>query len=144
MAGGPVRMRDRLVIATKGRFPMGDGHNDTGLSRSHLGRALDASLRRLGVDVYQAHAWDPLTPIEETLGFVDDAVRAGKIRYFRVSNFVGWQPQKAALLTSQAAPIVTVQPQYSLLVRDIELEVVDVCRNEGIGILPGPRSPAAG
>ena len=93
-------MRDRLVIATKGRFPMGDGPNDAGLSRTHLGRALDASLRRLGVDavdLYQAHAWDPLTPIEETLGFFDDAVRAGKIRYAGVSNFVGWQLQKAAL-----------------------------------------------
>jgi aryl-alcohol dehydrogenase-like predicted oxidoreductase len=138
-------MRDRLVIATKGRFPMGDGPNDAGLSRTHLGRALDASLRRLGVDtvdLYQAHAWDPLTPIEETLGFFDDAVRAGKIRYAGVSNFLGWQLQKAALVASDAAPIVTLQPQYNLLVRDIELEIVDVCRNEGIGILPW--SPLAG
>jgi aryl-alcohol dehydrogenase-like predicted oxidoreductase len=138
-------LRDRLVIATKGRFPMGDGHNDAGLSRTHLGRALDASLRRLGVDavdLYQAHAWDPLTPIEETLGFFDDAVRAGKIRYAGVSNFIGWQLQKAALMAGDAAPIVTLQPQYNLLVRDIELEVVDVCRNEGIGILPW--SPLAG
>jgi aryl-alcohol dehydrogenase (NADP+) len=138
-------LRDRLVIATKGRFPMGDGRNDAGLSRTHLGRALDASLRRLGVDtvdLYQAHAWDPLTPIEETLGFFDDAVRAGKIRYAGVSNFLGWQLQKAALMASDAAPIVTLQPQYNLLVRDIELEIVDVCRNEGIGILPW--SPLAG
>ena len=138
-------MRDRLVIATKGRFPMGDGPNDAGLTRTHLGRALDASLRRLGVDavdLYQAHAWDPLTPLEETLGFFDDAVRAGKIRYAGVSNFVGWQLQKAALLAGDAAPIVTLQPQYNLLVRDIELEIVDVCRNEGIGILPW--SPMAG
>jgi aryl-alcohol dehydrogenase-like predicted oxidoreductase len=138
-------LRDRLVIATKGRFPMGDGHNDAGLSRTHLGRALDASLRRLGVDavdLYQAHAWDPLTPIEETLGFFDDAVRAGKIRYAGVSNFIGWQLQKAALMAGDAAPIVTLQPQYNLLVRDIELEVVDVCRSEGIGILPW--SPLAG
>ena len=145
MARGPARMRDQLVIATKGRFPMGDGPNDAGLSRTHLGRALDASLRRLGVDavdLYQAHAWDPLTPIEETLGFLDDAVRAGKIRYAGVSNFVGWQLQKAALLAGDAAPIVTLQPQYNLLVRDIELEIVDVCRNEGIGILPW--SPLAG
>jgi aryl-alcohol dehydrogenase-like predicted oxidoreductase len=115
------------------------------LSRTHLGRALEASLRRLGVDtvdLYQAHAWDPLTPIEETLGFLDDAVRAGKIRYAGVSNFVGWQLQKAAMLAGEAAPIVTVQPQYNLLVRDIELEIVDVCRNEGIGILPW--SPLAG
>jgi aryl-alcohol dehydrogenase-like predicted oxidoreductase len=138
-------MRDRLVIATKGRFAMGEGPNDAGLSRLHLARALDASLRRLGVenvDLYQAHAWDPLTPIEETLGFFDDAVRAGKIRYAGLSNFVGWQLQKAALLAGDAAPIVTLQPQYNLLVRDIELEIVDVCRNEGIGILPW--SPLAG
>jgi aryl-alcohol dehydrogenase-like predicted oxidoreductase len=138
-------MRDRLVIATKGRFPMGEGPNDAGLSRTHLGRALDASLRRLGVDaidLYQAHAWDPLTPLEETLGFFDDAVRAGKVRYAGVSNFVGWQLQKAALLATDAAPIVTLQPQYNLIVRDIEFEITDVCRNEGIGILPW--SPLAG
>ncbi|WP_194891794.1 aldo/keto reductase [Catenulispora pinisilvae] len=140
-------VRDQLVIATKGRFPMGAGPNDAGLTRTHLSRALDASLRRLGietVDLYQAHAWDPLTPIEETLGFFDDAVRAGKIRYPGVSNFLGWQLQKAALLTRfrGLAPIVTLQPQYNLLVRDIEFELVDVCRNEGIGILPW--SPLAG
>jgi aryl-alcohol dehydrogenase (NADP+) len=138
-------LRDRLVIATKGRFPMGNGPNDAGLSRLHLSRALEASLRRLGVDtidLYQAHAWDPLTPLEETLAFFDDAVRAGKIRYVGVSNFVGWQLQKAALLAGDAAPIVTLQPQYNLLVRDIELEIVDVCRNEGIGVLPW--SPLAG
>jgi aryl-alcohol dehydrogenase (NADP+) len=137
--------RDDLVIATKGRFPMGDGPNDAGLTRTHLGRALEASLRRLGVehvDLYQAHAWDPLTPLEETLGFFDDAVRAGKIRYAGVSNFVGWQLQKASMLASAAAPIVTLQPQYNLLVRDIEFELVDVCRGEGIGILPW--SPLAG
>jgi len=140
-------MRDRLVIATKGRFPMGDGPNDAGLTRTNLSRALDASLRRLGIetiDLYQAHAWDPLTPIEETLGFFDDAVRAGKIRYAGVSNFLGWQLQKAALLTQfrGLAPIVTLQPQYNLIVRDIEFELVDVCRNERIGILPW--SPLAG
>src|SRR5689334_16101396 len=72
-------VRDGVVIATKGRFPMGDGPNDAGLTRVHLSRALDASLRRLqvdAIDLYQAHAWDPLTPLEETLGFFDDAVRA--------------------------------------------------------------------
>jgi aryl-alcohol dehydrogenase-like predicted oxidoreductase len=144
LAARPDR-RDAIVVATKGRFPMGEGPNDAGLSRTHLARALDASLRRLDVDVidlYQAHAWDPLTPIEETLGFYADAVRAGKIRYAGVSNFVGWQLQKAALLADDAAPIVTLQPQYNLLVRDIELEIVDVCCNEGIGILPW--SPLAG
>jgi aryl-alcohol dehydrogenase (NADP+) len=140
-------VRDRVVIATKGRFPMGDGPNDAGLSRVHLSRALDASLRRLGTDVidlYQAHAWDPLTPIEETLRFFDDAVRAGKIRYAGVSNFTGWQLQKAALLTQHLglAPIVTLQPQYNLLARDIEWELIGVCENENIGVLPW--SPLAG
>jgi aryl-alcohol dehydrogenase (NADP+) len=139
--------RDQLVIATKGRFPMGDGPNDAGLTRTHLVRALDASLRRLGVetvDLYQAHAWDPLTPIEETLAFFDDAVRAGKIRYVGVSNFLGWQLQKAVLLARSAGrpPIVTLQPQYNLLVRDIEFELTQVCGNEHIGILPW--SPLAG
>jgi aryl-alcohol dehydrogenase-like predicted oxidoreductase len=140
-------MRDRIVLATKGRFPMGDGPNDHGLSRTHLTRALDASLRRLGVeavDLYQAHAWDPITPIEETLRFYDDAVRAGKIRYAGVSNFLGWQLQKAATTTALRGltPIVTLQPQYNLITRDIEFELTDVCRNEGIGILPW--SPLAG
>ncbi len=138
---------DQLVIATKGRFPMGDGPNDAGLTRTNLNRALEASLRRLGVeavDLYQAHAWDPLTPLEETLGFFDDAVRAGKIRYAGVSNFLGWQLQRAATLTALrgTTPIVTLQPQYNLLVRDIEFELVDVCDNENIGILPW--SPLAG
>jgi aryl-alcohol dehydrogenase-like predicted oxidoreductase len=133
--------RDRVVIATKGRFPMGAGPNDEGLSRTYLTRALDASLRRLGVDavdLYQAHAWDPLTPLEETLRFFDDAVRAGKIRYPGVSNFTGWQLQKAVLLTRHLglAPIVTLQPQYNLIVRDLEFELVPVCQHEDIGILP--------
>jgi len=140
-------VRAQLVVATKGRFPTGAGPNDAGLSRAHLSRALEASLRRLQVDhidLYQAHAWDPLTPIEETLAFFDDAVRAGKIRYAGVSNFVGWQLQKAALLAGfrHLTPIATLQPQYNLLVRDVEFELVDVCRNENIGILPW--SPLAG
>jgi aryl-alcohol dehydrogenase-like predicted oxidoreductase len=140
-------LRDQTVLATKGRFAMGGGPNDLGLTRTHLTRALDASLRRLGVDVidlYQAHAWDPVTPIEETLGFFDDAVRAGKIRYAGVSNFIGWQLQKAATITELRglAPIVTLQPQYNLITRDIEFELTDVCRNENIGILPW--SPLAG
>jgi aryl-alcohol dehydrogenase-like predicted oxidoreductase len=139
--------RSQVVIATKGRFPMGSGPNDAGLSRVHLTRALEASLRRLGtdhIDLYQAHAWDPLTPIEETLRFYDDALRAGRIRYAGVSNFTGWQLQKAALLTQhlKLAPVVTLQPQYNLLARDIEWELIPVCQNEGIGVLPW--SPLAG
>ncbi|WP_152365566.1 aldo/keto reductase [Microlunatus speluncae] len=140
-------VRDQLVIATKGRFAMGDGKNDLGLSRTNLTRALDASLARLGVetiDLYQAHAWDPITPIEETLRFYDDAVRAGKIQYVGVSNFLGWQLQKAALLAElRGLPkIVTLQPQYNLLQRSLEFELTQVCENENIGILPW--SPLAG
>src|SRR3954447_22372319 len=84
-------VRSRVVLATKGRFPMGAGPNDAGLSRRHLRDAIDASLRRLGVehiDLYQMHAWDALTPIEETLRFLDDAVSAGKIGYYGFSNFL--------------------------------------------------------
>ncbi|MFC7621746.1 aldo/keto reductase [Microlunatus sp. GCM10028923] len=140
-------VRDQLVIATKGRFPMGDGKNDLGLSRTNLSRALDASLKRLQVDridLYQAHAWDALTPIEETLRFYDDAVRAGKINYVGVSNFTGWQLQKATMVAEfRGLPkIVTLQPQYNLLQRSIELELTEVCENENIGILPW--SPLAG
>jgi aryl-alcohol dehydrogenase-like predicted oxidoreductase len=133
--------RDQVVVATKARFARASGPNDVGLSRVGLTRALDASLRRLGVDtvdLYQAHAWDPLTPIEETLRFLDDAVRAGKVQYLGVSNFVGWQLQKTVLLARHLglAPIVTLQPQYNLLQRGVELELADVCVNEHVGILP--------
>jgi aryl-alcohol dehydrogenase-like predicted oxidoreductase len=117
-------VRDRVVLATKGRFPMGDGPNDVGLSRRHLTRALDASLRRLGadrVDLYQVHGYDPLTPLEETLQFLDDAVRAGKIDYVGLSNFTGWQVQRAVDVAEFArwSPPVTLQPQYNLLAREI-------------------------
>jgi aryl-alcohol dehydrogenase (NADP+) len=137
----------QAVIATKGRFPMGTGPNDLGLSRRHLGDALDNSLRRLGVeriDLYQMHAWDAITPIEETLRFLDDAVRAGKIGYYGFSNYTGWQLTKAAQVAAArgfAAP-VTLQPQYSLLVRGIEHEIVPAALDAGIGLLPW--SPLAG
>jgi aryl-alcohol dehydrogenase (NADP+) len=134
-------VRDRVVVATKARFARASGPNDLGLSRVSLTRALDASLRRLGVDtidLYQAHAWDPLTPIEETLRFLDEAVREGKIQYVGVSNFIGWQLQKTVLLTRHLglAPVVTLQPQYNLLQRGIEMELTHVCVNEHVGILP--------
>ena len=137
----------QMVVATKGRFPMGKGPNDIGLSRRHLGQALDASLRRLGVaqiDLYQMHAWDALTPLEETLRFLDDAVRAGKIAYYGFSNFLGWHVTKAVHLARAAgwtAP-VTLQPQYNLLVRDIEHEIVPACLDAGMGLMPW--SPLAG
>jgi aryl-alcohol dehydrogenase-like predicted oxidoreductase len=136
-----------MVLATKGRFPMGDGPNDLGTSRRHLRQALDASLKRLGVDhidLYQLHAWDPLTPLEETLGFLQDAVTAGKISYYGLSNFTGWQLTKA-VFTARAHgwnEPVTLQPQYNLLEREIESEVVPAAIDAGLGLLPW--SPLAG
>jgi aryl-alcohol dehydrogenase-like predicted oxidoreductase len=140
LAGHPTDAA-QLVIATKGRFPMGDGPNDLGLTRRHLRTALDASLSRLGVehiDLYQMHAWDALTPIAETLRFLDDAVASGKIGYYGFSNYLGWQLTKAAEVAKSHgwAPPVTLQPQYSLLVRGIEHEIVPAALDAGIGLLP--------
>jgi aryl-alcohol dehydrogenase (NADP+) len=140
-ASRPAEITDRIVLATKGRFPMADEPNGAGLSSRHLTRALDASLTRLGLDVvdlYQAHAWDPLTPLEETLRTMDGFVRAGKIRYYGFSNFTGWQLTKAVRLAHElglAAP-VSLQPQYSLLVREIEWEIVPAAQDAGLGMLP--------
>ena len=136
-----AQARDLVVIATKARFPTSDSPNGHGLSRRHLAAALDASLRRLGVetiDLYQLHGWDPLTPIEETLRFLDDAAQAGKINYVGLSNFLGYQIQKYVDLAGGHGLIspVTVQAQYSLLARAIEWEIVPACRAEGLGLLP--------
>ncbi|HSP74895.1 MAG TPA: aldo/keto reductase [Cryobacterium sp.] len=133
--------REQVVLATKGRFPMGSGPNDRGTSRRHLARALDDSLRRLGtdhVDLYQLHAWDPVTPLEETLRFLDDAIRSGKIGYYGFSNFTGGQLTKAVHVARALgfAPPVTLQPQYSLLVREIESEIVPAALDAGLGLLP--------
>lgn len=135
--------RDGLVIATKGRFPVGDGAgpNGQGASRAHLWRALDASLTRLGVDVidlYQVHCWDPATPLEETLATLDAMIASGRVRYVGLSNVTGWQLQRAVLLarTNGWTVPVTLQPQYNLLDRGIEYEVLPVCELEGIGLLP--------
>src|SRR6478735_12400052 len=132
---------EQMVVATKARFPMGPGPNDIGISRRHLSEALDASLRRLGlqrIDLYQMHAWDALTPIEETLRFLDDAVRAGKIGYYGFSNYVGWHIAKASEIAKAHGYTrpVTLQPQYNLLMRDIELEIVAACQDAGMGLLP--------
>ncbi|WP_375387019.1 aldo/keto reductase [uncultured Amnibacterium sp.] len=146
LAAHPTEAK-QLVVATKGRFPMGPGPNDYGASRRHLSDALDASLVRLGVeavDLYQIHAWDALTPLPETLRFLDDAVAAGKIKAYGFSNYTGWQLTKAAWVAKVhgwAAP-VTLQPQYSLLVRGIEHEIVPAALDQGIGLLPW--SPLAG
>lgn len=147
LASRPAEVRERVVLATKARFPMSDEPNGVGSSRRHLGRALDASLSRLGVeqvDLYQLHAWDPHTPLEESLRFLDDAVRAGKVAYAGLSNFTGWQVQKAVDLAERqhlAVP-VTLQPSYSLLVREVEYEIVPACEHNGLGLLPW--SPLAG
>lgn len=146
IAAHPTDAR-QLVVATKGRFPMGDGPNDVGLSRRHLRDALHASLRRLDVehiDLYQMHAWDALTPIEETLAFLDEAVVAGKISYYGFSNYLGWQLTKAVHVARSHhwSPPVTLQPQYNLLVRDIEHEVVPAALDARLGLLPW--SPLAG
>jgi aryl-alcohol dehydrogenase-like predicted oxidoreductase len=133
--------RGQVVLASKGRFPMGAGPNDRGTSRRHLARALDDSLRRLGtehIDLYQLHAWDALTPLEESLRFLDDAIRAGKIGYYGFSNFLGWQLTKAVHSAKALgfAPPVTLQPQYNLLVREIESEIVPAAIDAGMGLLP--------
>jgi len=140
-ASRPTEVTDRVVLATKGRFPLDDAPNGSGLSARHLARALDASLRRLGldaVDLYQAHAFDPWTPLEETLRTLDGFVRAGKARYYGLSNFTGWQLTKAVHLARamNIAGPVTLQSQYSLLVREIEWEIVPAAVDAGIGLLP--------
>jgi aryl-alcohol dehydrogenase-like predicted oxidoreductase len=141
LASRPADVTQRVVLATKGRFPMGDSPNGVGLSAVHLTRALDGSLRRLGVDavdLYQLHAFDPWTPLEETLRTLGGFVQAGKIRYYGLSNFTGWQLTKAVHL-AQALNVpgpVTLQPQYSLLVREIEWEIVPAALDAGVGLLP--------
>ena len=132
---------DDLVIATKGRFPMGDGPLDRGAGRRHLTRALEASLRRLGtddVDLYQVHGWDQAVPLEETLSTLDSFVQAGKVRYIGLSNYTGWQLQKALRLAEMHGwtPPISLQPQYNLLAREIEWELVPQCLDEGVGLLP--------
>ena len=126
---------------------MSDDPADRGAGRDHLRRAVDASLSRLGVDavdLYQVHAWDPNTPLEETLQTLDELVTAGKIRCAGVSNYTAWQLQRAVLTARYEGwtPIVSLQPKYSLLSRDIELELLPLCLEENLGLLPW--SPLAG
>ena len=136
--------RDDVVLATKVRFPTGDGRNDQGLSRHHILRGVHASLERLGtdvIDVLYVHCWDPFTPIDETLRALDDLVSGGSVRYLGVSNFAAWQVMKA-LGQSDArghARFVAGQYQYSLVQRDVEYEFEGLCLAEGVGLVPwGP------
>lgn len=132
--------RDSVVLATKGRGPQGPGPNDVGLSRVHLTRALEASLRRLGtdyVDLYQCHQPDPDTPIEETMATLDGFVRSGKVRYIGCSNFTGSQIVEAqwAAQRINGAPFVSLQPRYSLIARDIETDVLPAATRQGLGAI---------
>jgi aryl-alcohol dehydrogenase-like predicted oxidoreductase len=135
------KRREGVVIATKVRWPMGDSPNDLGLSRKHILAGVEASLQRLGtdyIDLYQLHRWDPGTPLEETLATLDTLVKSGKVRYIGASNFLGWQLQKAIDLSTRLGwePFICLQPLYNLLDRGIEWEVLSVCQNEGLGVIP--------
>lgn len=136
-----------VVIATKARFGTGRDINDCGTSRAHLKRALETSLRRLGtetIDLYQMHGWDPLTPVEETLSFLDAAMRAGKVHYIGLSNMTGWQLQ-LFISTAKAMGIpapITLQQQYNLVYRESDYEVIPAALHNGVGLLPW--SPLAG
>jgi aryl-alcohol dehydrogenase-like predicted oxidoreductase len=133
--------RPQIVLATKVAGPMGAGPNDLGVSRKHILDAVDASLRRLGtdyIDLYQVHAYDPTTPLDETLSALDACVRAGKVRYVGCSNYSAWQLMKATALARElgTARFDCLQPQYSLVCRTIEREHVPLCLEEGIGMIP--------
>src|SRR3954470_11830323 len=151
--------RDQVIVATKVFHQMGEGPNDKGLSRKHILDAIDASLRRLGmdyVDLYQIHRFDYATPIEETLDALNDVVRAGKARYIGASSMYAWQFARM-LATSDAhgwARFVSMQNHYNLVYREEEREMMPLCREEGIGVIPysplargflaGDRKPGGG
>ncbi|WP_194922631.1 aldo/keto reductase [Catenulispora pinisilvae] len=133
--------REDYVLATKVYFPMGPGPNDRGLSRKHILAGIDASLSRLGcdyVDLYQVHRWDYETPIEETMEALHDVVRAGKTRYIGASSMYAWQFAKAQH-TARAngwTPFLSVQNHYNLLYREEEREMIPLCLDQGVGIVP--------
>jgi 1-deoxyxylulose-5-phosphate synthase len=133
--------RDELVVATKVGSPMANGPNCSGLSRKHIIEACDASLRRLGmdyVDLYQIHNWDLSTPIEETLEALDSVVRAGKVRYLGVSNTSAWVLAKALFTAREHGwhRFVSVQNHYNLIYREDEREVIPLCIDQGVGLIP--------
>jgi aryl-alcohol dehydrogenase-like predicted oxidoreductase len=148
IVGRAVRgRRERVLLATKARMSMGDGPNDAGLSRHHIIRACEASLRRLGtdyIDLYQVHEWDGATPLEETLDALDHLVDSGKVRYIGCSNYAGWHVMKALGISERRGyqRFVSQQIYYSLQARDAEYELVPVALDQGLGILVW--SPLAG
>jgi aryl-alcohol dehydrogenase-like predicted oxidoreductase len=132
--------RHQFVLATKCRIRVGTGPNDEGLSRRHILKAVDDSLRRLGtdfIDLYQAHAPDPDTPLDESLRAFDDLVRSGKVRYLGCSNYPAWQVALALGFSERHgwARWDCVQPRYNLLYRDIEAELLPLCRHAGLGVI---------
>jgi 1-deoxyxylulose-5-phosphate synthase len=133
--------RDDYVLATKVYFPMGPGPNDGGLSRKHVMAAIDASLGRLGsdyVDLYQIHRWDYETPVEETMAALHDVVRAGKARYLGASSMYAWQFAKAQHTAKSAGwtRFVSMQNHYNLVYREEEREMIPLCIDQGIGVIP--------
>jgi aryl-alcohol dehydrogenase-like predicted oxidoreductase len=133
--------RDDYVLATKVYYPMSDKPGDRGLSRKHVLAAVDASLRRLGtdhIDLYQIHRWDPETPIEETMDALDSVVRAGKVRYIGASTMYAWQFAKAQHTAALAGStrFVAMQNHYNLVYREEEREMIPLCLDQGVGVLP--------
>jgi aryl-alcohol dehydrogenase (NADP+) len=130
-----------VVIATKVYYPMGEGPNDSGLSRKHILSAADASLRRLGtdyIDLYQIHRWDPETPLEETLAALDSLVQAGKVRYLGASSMYAWQFARALCIADRRgwSRFISMQNHYNLVYREEEREMIPLCLEEGIGLIP--------
>lgn len=133
--------REELVIATKVFFPAGDGPNRGGLSRKHIMEACEASLRRLGIeaiDLYQIHRFDPQTPMEETLAALDHLVQTGKVRYLGASSGWAWQLARALGISDSRgwARFASMQNHYNLLYREEEREMLPLCKEEGIGVIP--------
>jgi aryl-alcohol dehydrogenase-like predicted oxidoreductase len=134
-------LRDRVVLATKGRFKMGEGPNDLGASRYHILNAVEASLRRLRtdhIDLYQIHAWDETTPVEETMRTLDDLIRSGKVRYIGTSQFSAWQLCRGNDVAEMMGweQFVTIQTHYHMLERNAERELMPYCAWAKVGILP--------
>ena len=133
--------RDEAVVATKVFYPMTPGPNGRGLSRKHILSAIDASLTRLGldyVDLYQVHRWDPETPIEETMEALHDVVKAGKARYLGASTMSAWQFAKAQAVAERNGwtRFVSMQAHYNLIYREEEREMIPLCLDQGVGVIP--------
>ena len=133
--------REDVVIATKVFFPMGESPNQRGLSRVHIMRSVDASLRRLGtdyIDLYQTHRYDPDTPIEETLQAFNDLVRSGKVRYIGASSMYAWQFARCLYLADLHGwtRFISMQNHYNLVYREEEREMLPLCQAEGVGVIP--------